>query len=619
MTAASSSPPRAKGGRFCSACPRVLRGRRVRRAVVGRLAAIALLSVVAGSARAQGNGLSAPTGGRSTLMGNTGVALARDGSGPFLNPATIIRIDDRSLAFSVNFYTFAATHFSGWHQQGPVDASLFGSVSLRGTGVWSDGLQILPSTLCLFFTIRGVSSEGSHDAGFHRGRQKVAFCFGSTESADVGLPALPLHASTPLGYTAQAQSVNRTWNRLYAGPTYSFSPTDSLALGASIQGVYTSDSFIFDSSSVTSTLAGSAIESSLGTSGNGHAFDLVANLGGIYHTGSLTFGASVQLPAVHIFGQYDATLHEENGDPESHTATLATGQGSFSAPPPARFAVGAGLERGRLVLELDERLDLPVGAMSSTMTVSETTLATGAMPLVSRASYVVPERPVLNTSAGFEYLFSPTFSVLGGASTNLTTLSALFPQSSLGNLAPARTNSLAASFGIGSYGGGTDLLLGVQLGYGWGQAIAVNPYVIPNQWVTVDLQSYSAMIVFAGATSFRSIGRAIEKIENAVTTGDPDRSKSGTPSGTAGPAAPLAPDPGAPRPAPSNAPIELPRTGESDPRNSAADAGVAEPLRSATAADGGATAADAGAPPAPPSDDLPSPLIDPHQRGIPPK
>jgi hypothetical protein len=37
---------------------------------------------------AQGNDLSAPTGGRSALMGNTGVALARDGAAPFYNPAT---------------------------------------------------------------------------------------------------------------------------------------------------------------------------------------------------------------------------------------------------------------------------------------------------------------------------------------------------------------------------------------------------------------------------------------------------------------------------------------------------------------------------------------------------
>ena len=36
-------------------------------------------------------------------MGNTGVALARDGAAPFLNPATVVGIDDRQLAFSVNF------------------------------------------------------------------------------------------------------------------------------------------------------------------------------------------------------------------------------------------------------------------------------------------------------------------------------------------------------------------------------------------------------------------------------------------------------------------------------------------------------------------------------------
>ncbi len=197
-----------------------------------------------GSARAQGNDLSAPSGGRSALMGNTGVALSRDGSAPILNPATIVRIDDNSLAFSVNFYTFASTSFSHWHQPAPVDTTRFGDVGLNGTSISTNGFRIFPSTLCLFFTVRGVTAEGSNDGGLHGGRQKLAICFGSTEFEDVVLPALSFRGNTPLGMTAQTQSVARNWNRFHAGPTYSISFGDNFAVGLSLHGVYTTESFV---------------------------------------------------------------------------------------------------------------------------------------------------------------------------------------------------------------------------------------------------------------------------------------------------------------------------------------------------------------------------------------
>jgi len=231
-----------------------------------------VLGLVLGSAsaHAQGNALSAPTGGRSALMGNTGVALARDGSAPFLNPATIVRINDNSLAFSVNFYSFGATSFVGWHQPAPVDTSHFGNVALKETSISTNGFRVLPSTLCLFFTIRGVTAEGSDDAGLHRGRQKLAVCFGSTEFEDVLLPALAYQGSTPGGTTAQAQSIARSWNRFQAGPTYSISLSDDLAIGLSLHGAYTSESFVLDSGSITSALGGGAVQSSFDAAGSGH-------------------------------------------------------------------------------------------------------------------------------------------------------------------------------------------------------------------------------------------------------------------------------------------------------------------------------------------------------------
>ena len=81
----------------------------------------------------------------------------------------------------------------------------------------------------------------------------------------------------------------------------------------------------------------------------------------------------------------------------------------------------------------------------------------------------------MNLAVGGEYFLSPAFSLLGGLSTNLSTLGGLAPTMTLGNLVQSRTNWANLSFGIGSYGSSADLLLGMQLGYGWGQELAREP------------------------------------------------------------------------------------------------------------------------------------------------
>ena len=563
------------------------------------LAGAGLALAAAGrSAFAQGNDLSAPSGGRSALMGNTGVALSRDGSAPILNPATIVRIDDNSLAFSVNFYTFAATNFSHWHQPAPVDTARFGDVALSGTSISTNGFRIFPSTLCLFFTVRGVTAEGSNDGGLHGGRQKLAICFGSTEFEDVILPALSFRGNTPLGMTAQTQSVARNWNRFHAGPTYSIAFGDNFAVGLSLHGVYTTESFVLDSSSITSEEGGGAVQSSLGAGGKAQSFDFAAILGAAYNLGGVTLGASAELPSLHVFGTYDATLHSEYGLAGVDTATLTSGHGNFTAPPPMRFAVGAGVEWRRLVVELDESFQLPVASISSSLSGSTTTLmGTAASSASFSAVYAVQEHPAWNTSLGAEYFFSKSFSLLGGGSTSLSTLPALSPTMSLGNLVQARASSVSASLGVGSYGGGADILIGAQFGYAWGEAMAVNPYVLPNDWATVDTHSYSVMLVLAGATNLRAIGRAAEKVKNAVTTGDPELT----------PPAPVRPG-AAEKPAANR---ELPRSGTSDPRNAVdPDTGHAAPKP--------APPPDAGTPPQN-TQSLPSSPVDPQNRSFPPR
>ncbi len=524
------------------------------RALVARLALFALLATRSSVVHAQGNDRSAPTGGRSELMGNTGVALAKDGSAPFLNPATIGMIEDERVAFSVNFYTYSNTHYSGWDQPGPTDPQ-FGKLALTSNGDSASRFHGLPSTLCLFFTLAGlVESDAEGNArGERRGRQKLAFCIGSLEADGISLNALAFRGATPAGATVQTESITRGWNRLYIGPTYSVSVTDALALGASLHGVVTSDSFVVDGNSITSITGGNALSSGMGTSGYGYSFDLAATLGATYRMGMVTLGASAELPALHVLGRFQSTSHNENSAADA-TDNVTNGAGYFSARPPMRVAAGVGIEWPRLTLEADESFDFPSSsAISSTMRVDSTDLMAGVPKTTSfDARYLVSARPMLNTSVGAEYFVTRGFSLIGGGSTNFSTLKALSPTESVGNLVQSRTNHAALSFGIGSYGGGRDILIGLQLDYGWGQALVVNPYQVPNTWSVIGTQTYSAMAVLAGATDLRTIGRAVEKVRNAVFTGTPDEPAPASPASP--PAAPKAPNPEPAPASPSAAP-----------------------------------------------------------------
>jgi hypothetical protein len=500
------------------------------RHLVASLVALALLGESA-PARAQGNDHSAPTGGRTALMGNSGVALSRDGAAPFLNPATIVRIDDQSLAFSVNFFGFGWSHYTDWHQPTSATDPRLGAVSLKDTAISSTRFDPLPSTLCLFFTLAGVA-EGlginKEDVPeWKSGRQKLALCLGSVESEDVNLPALSFNSPTGGGTTSQVQAFSRRWSRLHIGPTYSALVTDQLALGASLHVVVSNNAFLIGGSSVTSGVTGSApIQATLGTGGTGHSFDLVALMGATYRIGrGTTLGASVQLPSLHILGSFDGTLQSQLAGAGADQATLASGTGDFRAPPPVRATLGIGFETRALKLELDGSYQFPQGDFLRTeSTVTSTSIGTnGAATTTFNAAYAVRSQPVWNMAMGAEHFVSPAFSLIGGLSTNLSAVPPLSPTMTTGNLVQARQNSVAISFGVGSYGDAGDILIGTQLGLGWGQAMAVNPYALPNDWAVVDVQSYSALLILAGATNLRAISKAVENMEHAVTKGAPEQ------------------------------------------------------------------------------------------------
>jgi len=498
-------------------------------------------------------------------MGNTGVALGRDGASPFLNPATVVGIDDRRIAFSVNFLALQINHFKDWHQPAGVDPR-FGELSIADRSISSSRITTVPSTLCLFLSLSALKEGKATDdpTPWKGGRQKFAVCLATLESEDLSVPARSVGSRTSVGTTSQDVSLSRKWNRVQVGPSYSAQVNDKLALGASLQVAYTTLSFIQDASSITSTIDGSAVQSSLGAAGNGSSVDLTAIFGATYVLGGVTLGASIQIPSLHLFGNYVASLHQTFDSVTDSAATIARGSGGFRAKPPVRVAVGAGKAFGRLTLEADASFTFGYrAALASTMQVDNTSITNNALTSSSfEAAYSARSLPTLNAAVGGEYFMSPRLSALGGLWTNLSPFGSLSPEPapSLGNLVQGRAHRVGLSLGLGSYGDGGELLLGTQLGYGWGQSIVANLYSVPNDWSVVNSSNYSALFIIAGSTNLRAIKSVIEGVGRALTPGStpaperaPAREPAPEPERTSSPEAEPKPEP-APEPAPERAP-----------------------------------------------------------------
>ncbi|MDB4998640.1 MAG: hypothetical protein JWM74_6072 [Myxococcaceae bacterium] len=518
--------------------------------------AIALATITAlfftTSARAQGNYRSSPLGGRTALMGDTGVAFGRDGAAPFTNPSTIVRIHDRKIALSVNLYSLSQTSYANFYRPGPVDASRFPTISGSGTAVGDTSLDALPSTTCFFFTVGSIGQQeddgedGPNEKATRAGRQKAAFCLANVERRDATLPSLNHNAGTGNGgLTVQGGSATRTWHRWLVGPTYAFNPTNDLSLGASLSAAYTLARFHDDNSTVTTGGPTGPIGSGFGMSSTGQSLDLNATIGATYKLlDRYTFAASIEVPSVHLTGRYRANSHEQYQDAAGPSSRVSVARGDYSAPPPVRLAAGIGMKVSEaLKFELDGFYYFARDeAIASQMHVEE--LGTNGATATNApfdVHYAVRSRAVANVAFGGELFVTPTFSVLGGASTDLTSTPPLATTNTLGTFDRDRLSRVSVSGGIGSYGGAGELLIGTQLSYGWGQALAIDPYVIPNQYAAIDMRRYEVMIILAGSTTLRAIKRAVTQIV------DPTAAPS-TPAPAPAPLAPPPPEPVSPAP-----------------------------------------------------------------------
>jgi hypothetical protein len=357
------------------------------------------------------------------------------------------------------------------------------------------------------------------------GRQKLATCFATTEEQELSLAAMGFLGTTPGGSTHTAQSFTQSWRRVRVGPSYGVDITDELSVGLSLHGVLTNSSIVRSSNAITNDATGAPIASTLDAAGNGHSVDVDATFGATWRRRNLTFGIVAKPPGFHVEGTYDATFQQQvTGAKTGDMANLSTGSGSFRAPTPAHVGIGVGAVVGSLRAEIDGTYAFPLdNALLTTMHVDSTTSANGASTRsASDPTFSARARPIVDLATGAEYFVTPTSSILGGLATDITTVPELSTGTSIGTLYGSRVSRIAGSLGLGSYGDAGTILVGARFTYGWGQALAVNPYVLPNDYAVVDTHTYDVLLVVAGSTSLRALRSAAESVQHLLEKPKPE-------------------------------------------------------------------------------------------------
>ena len=481
-----------------------------------RVAVIALF--FAQPAFAQGNYQSAPLGGRTTLMGGTGIALGTDGAAPFMNPATIARIEDRSIAFSSRIFRYSERRFQNLHQPGPVDPNQFGGLKLGDTSQTYRTLQLLPNSTCLFFDTSRVRTEQL--LSDRAGKQTLAICLGKTEESSFSFTGESLTgASAGLRFNL-SKTVEHEWMNWGIGPAWSVYLTDDIAIGTSLFVSRTKHS-----ESVTSLMlaedasTGMVSQTAYQFASSGNSWDLVGHLGATVKLSKvLTFGASVRAPGVHLYDAYKAT-YDRGYDAGTQSELWWGGEGSFRVRRPARISLGLGAEWRQLRVELDSFYYTGQHEyVHAELDRDTVTTAGGSVTSRSQSTLSLTEeaRPVVNLALGAEWFATRDLSLVGGFITDFSSVPELPQVPRDPRLFRNRANAFHGSAGVVSYSDTGDLLVGLRLDHARGEAAVVNPFMLPPRLERVDYRELGVMFILAGRISLTNVVKAAKGIGDAV-------------------------------------------------------------------------------------------------------
>lgn len=496
------------------------------RLVIALSSLATILGALATDAHAQGNYKLAPVGGRTTLVGGTGLAYGRDSASAFLNPATVIRVDPGRLSFSVNFYELSLFSSKNWYQPGTVDTARFGDLARDAAKASTLNFDSLPGSLCVFLRVGDIKFLSRVDRkSIAESQARLGICLASVQNKSFVLNREDYQQQQGANGTRQAQSVNQSFRRIAVGPTYGMYVTNALAIGASIHLSRAGFRSIFESTAASTGPGSRPITSAFFNGAHGDSYDVNATVGATYRIGrNQTVALVVEAPALHMFGS-GGLNHYTHYDGAGDATSTTTAEGDFAMATPLRVAMGTGVHRSWGSAEVNVSYHLPVGsAYRADFNGRATDINNGvvndrdtSLRLSTRG------RGAVNIGVGGEVAVAPYVSLLMGAGTDLSAVkSGTLSQDPMAYFG-SNTNRFTTSFGVGSHGEGGALLIGGELSYEVGDRVAVNSYQLPARFESVNTQTYGLLLVIAGTTSYKAISRAVTDLTKSVepTTGKP--------------------------------------------------------------------------------------------------
>ncbi len=454
----------------------------------------------AGASLAQANYEGGSLSGRTAIMGGTGVVTGADGATPLQNPAVLLAIDGTSIAFSTFFFEFAHRKVSlpGERQR-----------TIEGAGPGESSLTIVPGALCVF-------AQWPPDSYAQVGRHEFSFCGGEPERwklDDVSTFAGNLEIA---GGRFQNRAALLEYRRRAYTVAWAFSLSEKFQIG--FTQVITSIR-LEDASSIATLFErdGFAREtvSTFVRSGVANSTSMVA---GLTYSPSERWriGASVQTPALHLFGSY--TGQQATQSPDGSQSVIFQEDGDLQIQYPARLALGiAGLFTDWL-FEINgffhayredfaradfDRIEVRVDGGTATVN-----------PQLATIRQQV--RPVVNVGAGAEAYFSPDLSILGGVVTDFTGLPKFGPSVASQTLFRSRLNAVHASLGLSTHGKEGDLLFGVRGTYAKGQVLALSAEAADAALVPLDQTAWSVAFIISGRIDLVHLVDAVRGVQESV-------------------------------------------------------------------------------------------------------
>lgn len=449
---------------------------------------------------AQANYDGALIGGRSSLMGGTGVAAGTDAAALTQNPATTIDIEGTSFVFS----TFAA-QFSRrtLEPDSQFDAAFLPDDSTLG----ETQIDVLPNATCLFLDLHRERRR-------RRGAHKLSFCITEPERTefDIRNRALVERGAARGGF--QTRFVQQFWSKHVYSAGWAYGITDWLSVGITPM----LENVSFEDSEAVTTIVSESSDDPIGSNARNvtsimnkkaSSFALSGLLGFQVQLGKRwTFGVSAQPPSLPITGSYEASRSAETTSSEASEYMQETGDARFRYPlriaaglagvlPFGTFEFDAYFHSGKSnFAQIDSTRDIL--SIDTDGFVSDL----ASEPVSIRESV----RPTLNVGFGVDIPFEKNWSFLSGV---LTDFSGLTPRKSGvyadDALFRSRINSVQASLGVAWMPRVGSIMLGVRGHYGEGELALSDPRTLPTQRIAADQKLWGLALVLSGQLSLEML------------------------------------------------------------------------------------------------------------------